>query len=85
MAEDLQMSWPSGGSEDVRGRDIDRVRSEAEAVAVLDDETGCLDRGERVAARVTVLARALRFGNVTKAFVDASEDRVVDLAHGLML
>jgi hypothetical protein len=53
MAEDLQMSWPTRGSEDVRGRDIDRVRSEAEAGAVLDDETGCLDRGERFASRVT--------------------------------
>src|SRR5262249_31592458 len=33
--------------------DIDRVRSEAEPVAVLDNETGCLDRGEAVASRVT--------------------------------
>ena len=47
------MSWSSRGSEDVGGRDIDRIRSEAEALAVLDDETGCLDRGERVASGVT--------------------------------
>jgi hypothetical protein len=46
-------SWSSRGSEDVGGRDIDRIRSKAEALAVLDDEPGCLDRRERVACDVT--------------------------------
>jgi hypothetical protein len=47
------MSWSSRGSEDVGGGDIDRIRSEAETLAVLDDEASCFDRGERVASRVT--------------------------------